>query len=191
MAARKKGARRPSPARGAPPSRLWPAKLAVVALRLFAGAIFLAVAKHKLIDPGFSFGETVKIFTEYDYIPLVEHAVAHPPDVLGWKMQWFSDFLGAVMLGGRAPYVIAGGVLVFEALLGFTLVLGMGVRLMAFLGALLMASMGLCKGLYFLTVSTGSNWYLTMILLTLALTGAGRVGGLDRWLRRRLPGWIS
>jgi len=191
MAARKKGARRKAAPQGARPGRLWPAKLGIVALRVFTGAVFIAVAKFKLIDPGLSFTETITIFTEYDYIPLVQHAVENPPDVFGWKMQWFSDFMEAFILGGRAPYVIAAAVLLFEGFLGIALVLGLWVRLLGVLGAVLMGAMGLCKGLYFLTVSTGSNWYLVMILMTLALTGAGRIWGLDARLRHRLPGWIS
>jgi len=194
MAARKKSSRkRKSPAR--PPSggggSLWPAKTAILLLRLFCGAIFLGTAHWKLIRPGLPLGETITRFTERDYLPLVQYAVAHPPVVLGWEMTWFSNFLDMVALGGNAPYVIAGAVLFFEALLGICLVLGLGTRLMAFLGALLMAVMGLCKGLYFLTVTKGTNWYLVVMLLVLALMAAGRVWGLDARLRHRLPRWIS
>jgi len=193
MAARKKSARKKTPARPSPGGggSLWPAKTAIVVLRVFCGAIFLSTAHWKLIRPGLPVGETFRQFTERDYLPLVQYAVAHPPIVLGWKMTWFSSMLDTVALGGNAPYVIAGAVLIFEALLGISLVLGLGTRLMAFLGALLMAVMGLCKGLFFLTVTKGTNWYLAVMLLALALMAAGRVWGLDARLRHRLPRWIS
>lgn len=194
MAARKKKARKQA-ARRKPAERgggaLWPAKLGITALRVFAGAVFLGVAHWKLIRPGLGLEETIVQFTERDYLPLVRHAVENPPEVFGTPWTWFSELMGAVALGGSAPYVIAGAVLFFEALLGVSLVLGVCTRLMAFLGALLVAVMGLCKGLFFLTVTQGTNWFLVMILLALALTAAGRIWGLDARLRRRLPGWIS
>ncbi len=193
MAAKKKTARK-KPA-GRKPSGggggLWPPMLGITALRVFAGAVFLGVAHWKLIKPGLPLDETITRFTEQDYLPLVQHAVLNPPEVFGTKWSWFSSLLESVALGGSAPYVIAGAVLFFEALLGVSLVLGACTRLMAFLGALLIAVMGLAKGLYFLTVTQGTNWYLMMILVALSLTAAGRIWGLDARLRHRLPRWIA
>jgi len=163
----------------------------LTALRVFTGAVFLGVAYWKLIRPNLPLGETITRFTELDYLPLVRHAVLDPPEVFGTRWTWFADFLGAVALGGNAPYVIAGAVLFFEALLGISLVLGVCTRLTAFLGALLMAVMGLSKGLFFLTVTGGTNWMLAMILLALSLTAAGRIWGLDARLRHKLPRWIA
>ncbi len=197
MAARKKSARKKAASKGGTPSggggSLWPVKVALVSLRVFTGAVFLSVAHWKLIKPGLPPGESITRFTEGDYLPLVRHAVDNPPNVLGWELTWFSSLIESVGLGGSAPYLIAGAVLIFEALLGICLVLGLGTRLMAFLGALLMAVMGLCKGLPFLTVSRagGSNWYLMMLLFALALMAAGRIWGLDARLRHRLPRWVS
>ncbi|MDJ0521246.1 MAG: hypothetical protein QNJ90_04150 [Planctomycetota bacterium] len=188
-ASRKKAARRKPASSGG--GGVWPAMLGITALRVFTGAVFLGVAHWKLIKPGLPLKETIVRFTELDYLPLVQHAVLNPPEVFGTKWSWFSDLLESVALGGNAPYVIAGAVLFFEALLGISLILGACVRLMAFLGAILIAVMGLAKGLFFLTVTQGTNWYLVMILLALSLMAAGRIWGLDSRLRHRLPGWIA
>jgi uncharacterized membrane protein YphA (DoxX/SURF4 family) len=188
MAAKKKRARKKRPEGG---GGLLPPKVGITALRVFTGAVFLGVAHWKLIKPGLPLGETITRFTEQDYLPLVRHAVLNPPEVFGTKWSWFSSLLESIALGGSAPYVIAGAVLVFEALLGVSLVLGACTRLMAFLGALLIAVMGLAKGLYFLTVTQGTNWFLMMILLALSLTAAGRIWGLDARLRHKLPRWIA
>ena len=193
MAARKKTARKKATSRK--PSdgggSLWPPKLGLTALRVFTGALFLGVAHWKLIKPGLPLGETITRFTEYDYLPLVRHAIENPPEVFGTRWTWFSNMLDSVALGGSAPYVIAGAVLFFEGLLGISLVLGACTRLMAFLGALLIAVMGLAKGLTFLTVTQGTNWILVMVLLAMSLTAAGRIWGLDARLRHRLPRWIA
>ena len=95
------------------------------------------------------------------------------------------------MLHGSVPYVLGPAILFFEGLLGVSLVLGVGVRLMGFLGALLMAAFGLAKGLYVLTITQGTNWILMVMLLALALMAAGRIWGFDARLRHRLPGWVS
>jgi uncharacterized membrane protein YphA (DoxX/SURF4 family) len=191
MAAKRRSTRARAPAPSSGGGLLAP-KLGLTALRLFTGAVFLAVAHWKLIRPGLPLGETLRTFAEQDYVPLLQRAIAEPPVVLGWRLQWYADFLQAVMLPGNAPYVFGTAVLFFEALLGLSLVLGACVRLMAGLGALLMLAFGLAKGLWFLTIQgAGSNWMLMMMLLVLAATAAGRIWGLDARLRRRLPSWIS
>jgi uncharacterized membrane protein YphA (DoxX/SURF4 family) len=191
MAARKKrasGKRKASPAGGG----LWLPKFGLVSLRVFTGAIFLAAAWWKLIRPGLDLGETIRRFVEYDYVPMFEGAVRDPPVVLGWRMQWFADFVENVMLPGNAPYVFSGAFLVLEVLLGASLVLGACVRLMAALGALVMLFSGLAKRMFFLTIQgQGSNWLLMVMLVTLACTAAGRIWGLDSFVRRKFPGWIS
>jgi uncharacterized membrane protein YphA (DoxX/SURF4 family) len=203
MAARKRAARGKRGGEDAP-VRLWPPKLGLAALRVFAGLVFLAVAHHKWIAPleehlpdgrvverHLSARERVVIFAERDLVPRVDAAIAHPPHVFGWELRGYADFLAAVVRPGKAPYVFAALIMAFEALLGLTLVLGVATRLMGFLGALLVTAFGLAKALPFLTVTRGTNWYLVMILLTLCLTAAGRLWGLDARLRRRLPGWIA
>lgn len=189
MAARKKAKRKRSGA-GGDGGSLWAPKLGVFALRVFTGLILVSAVHYKLTAPGLPLGEALDHFIEHDYTPLVQRAVENPPNVLGFEWQWFSDALGAVALGGAAPKVLGTFVLALEGLVGIALMLGACTRLAAALGAGLMTVFGLAKGTYFLTVSQ-SNWYLVMICVMLALTGAGRMWGLDARLRHRLPGWIS
>jgi uncharacterized membrane protein YphA (DoxX/SURF4 family) len=153
--------------------------------------LFVGVAWWKIVLPGLPLGETLRVFVEHEYVPLIESAVRSPPEVLGWRLDWYAGFLETVMLPGNAPYVFGGVILVFEGLLGVSLVLGACVRLSATLGALLMLAFGLAKRLPLVTVTQGSNWLLMMILVALALTAAGRIWGLDARLQHRLPRWIS
>ena len=203
MAARKKGARRSKPAGGT--GGLWAPKLGLVALRIFVGLVFLSASHHKLIAPfeevdpqtgavverDLSFGERIELFAERDLVPRVEGARENPPHLFDWELGWFTDLLATVTLPGKAPYIFATLIMLFEALLALSMLLGACVRLMGFLGAWLMLVFGLVKAVPFLTVTKGTNWYLVMILLALALTAAGRILGLDSRLRHRLPGWIS
>lgn len=206
MAARKKAARKKRAQASGEGSSLWAPKLGLFLLRVFVGLVFLSVSHHKLIAPleqrdpatgvvlgeeDLSLKERIVTFAELDLMKRVEAAKANPPRIFGWELGWFTDLLAAITLPGKAPYIFATLILVFEALLGICLVLGACTRLMAFLGAWLMLVFGLVKALPFLTVTKGTNWYLVMILLALALTAAGRIWGLDARLHRRLPGWIS
>ena len=202
MAARKKGARKKNASGG---GGLWAPKLGLVALRLFVGLVFLSASHHKLIAPleqvdpqtgavverDLGFGDRVTVFAEEDLVKRVEHARDNPPHLLDWELGWFTDLLATITLPGKAPYIFAALIMVFEALLALSMLFGACVRLMGFLGAALMLVFGLVKAVPFLTVTQGTNWYLVMILLTLALTAAGRIFGLDSKLRHRVPGWIS
>lgn len=188
MAAKKRARRK---GRGPSGGGLWAPKIGLVSLRLFAGGIFLGVFWWKVIRPETPLGETLENFAELDYIPIVQGGIANPPHLFGWRMQWFADLLETVMLPGNAPYVFGTAILFFEGLLGMSLVLGACVRLMGVLGALLMTGFALAKAIPFFTVTQGSNWYLVTILLALALTAAGRIGGLDARLQHRLPRWIA
>jgi uncharacterized membrane protein YphA (DoxX/SURF4 family) len=177
MAARRKGSA------GAP--RLWPTQLGLFALRAFTGLVFVDAIYYKLWVTRMSKGGLgLSLFDAF------EHTVEHPPVLFGWEMRWYSSFLDNVLLPGAVPYVVGPAILVFELLLGISLCFGIGVRLMAFLGALLMLAFGMAKNMYFFTV-TGTNWILMMVLLFFALSGAGRVWGLDAKLRGKWPGWIS
>jgi len=203
MAARKRSAKKGRAAADGG-GGLWAPKLGLVSLRIFVGLVFLSISHHKLIAPfeeigedgaavtyDLSMKERVVLFAELDLMKRVDAAIETPPRIFGWELRWYADFLGAVVRPGKAPYIFAGLILFFEPLLGLCLLLGVCVRLMAFLGAQLMLAFGLAKALPFLTVTKGTNWYLVMILLTLALTAAGRIFGLDAKLRHRFPGWIS
>lgn len=187
MAAKRKRGKR----KKAPTGRLWGPKIGIVGLRVYTGAVFLGVAWWKLFVPGTSIGQTLRDFAELDYIPMIEQAIREPPEVLGWRMDWYADFLASVMLPGNAPYVFGAAILIFEGLLGLALVIGAFVRLMSMLGVLLMLGFGLARSAPFLTVTHGPNWLLMVVLLTLALTAAGRIWGFDARLASRFPRWIS
>ncbi len=204
MAARKKAARKKP--KGGDGGGLWAPKLGIVALRVFVGLVFLSVSHHKLIAPleekdpftgkviaehELSLKERIVTFAEQDLVKRVEAAQEKPPKLFGWELRWFTDLIAAITLPGKAPYIFATLILFFEALLGICMLLGACTRLMGVLGALLMLVFGLVKALPFLTVTQGTNWYLVMILLALALTAAGRIFGLDAKLQHRLPRWIS
>ncbi len=174
---------------------MWPAKLGLFCLRVFTGLLFVDAIYYKLWVTrveglGLSLFEAFEHFVEHDYEPMIRHAVANPPHVFGHPMVWYGVFLENVMLPGAVPAFAGPAILVFELLLGISLVLGIGVRLSASLGALLMLAFGLAKNLYFLTI-TGTNWLLFFVLLFFALAGAGRVWGLDARLQHRWPAWIS
>jgi uncharacterized membrane protein YphA (DoxX/SURF4 family) len=178
-------------------------------LRVYAGALFVDVFYYKIIlgrmqRHDMSLREALAHFSETDYTTLLQRAIDDPPTVGlwgdGWRMDWYATFLQNVMLPGQMPYIAGACIICFELLLGIALILGIGVRLMGFLGALLILFFGLAKGSYFLTImhgrqaevlGPGPNWLILFVLLCLSLTAAGRVWGLDSRLRHRLPGWIS
>lgn len=185
MAARKRGGKDGG-------GRLWPAKLGIAGLRVYAGVVFLAAAHYKLILPEGSIKDAIVRFAEADYADYMRRGIETPPTVFGAEMTWYSQFLDTVMIGGQAPYVFGGAILFFEALLGFSLVLGVCTRLMAMLGGLLMIAFAWVRGpdLPFYTTRI-PNYLLMAILIALSLTAAGRIWGLDARLRHRLPGWIA
>lgn len=195
MAARR---RRKAAAKG--PDRPGPLAvgLALVSLRLFTGAFWLASAFYKLFEPGFGVFEKIAWFRDADYVPMIENAVAHPPRVLGVELGLYADFLEGVML--PLAGVAAPAILLFEVLLGLGLVLGLGVRLLAGLGFVMTVAFSLAKpqpgqeatesvGVLLLTVHS-ANWPVAFLLLALSLLAAGRVLGLDALLRRRGPPWL-
>jgi uncharacterized membrane protein YphA (DoxX/SURF4 family) len=174
---------------------MWPAKLGLFCLRVFTGALFVDAVYYKLWVTriqglGLSLLEAFEHFVQHDYEPMVRRAMHQPPEIFGLRQDWYAAFLRDVMLPGAVPDVVGPAILGFELLLGISLALGVGVRLSAFLGALLMLAFGLAKSLYFLSV-TGPNWLLMFVLLFFSLAGAGRVWGLDAKLQHRWPAWIS
>jgi hypothetical protein len=174
-----------------PPSLLAP-RLGIASLRVYVGALFLDAFHYKVFAGGQSLGAALESFVRTEYEPLVRRAIAEPPTLFGTRLDAYARLLEHFALpnaGWLGPVI-----LLFEGWLGVSLVLGVGVRLFAFLGALLMLSFGLAKGLYFLTVTGGMNWLLLATLLCLSLTAAGRIWGLDAWLKPRLGrrlAWIS
>lgn len=193
-------ARRARKGRGGKPASPPPqpgARAGVVVLRLWAGGFFLVTAWWKLVQEGYTIGERMGLFRA-EYVTWIERAIAQPPELFGHVLGFYTDFLEAVML--PAAPVLAPALLLFEALLGVSLVLGLGVRLTASLGVLMMLAFDLAKpqpgaspedpvGVFLFTVHS-ANWPVTLILLLLALVPAGRILGLDVWLRARGPRWL-
>jgi thiosulfate dehydrogenase [quinone] large subunit len=82
----------------------------------------------------------------------------------------------------------AGLQLIFEPLIGLLLVLGLFTRLAALAGSLF--------ALNLLLAAFGNDWIWTYVMLlalivSVGLTGAGRLWGLDGLLARRLPATIQ
>jgi uncharacterized membrane protein YphA (DoxX/SURF4 family) len=194
---------KPRPKASAPTTgarRSWGTTAALLLLRLYAGAFFVDTAIWKLIDypssTGYGFTERFERFRVDEYVPMVQGAIDFPPEAFGVPLTAFTWVLREVALPGSS--VFAPAVLVGEALLGISLLLGVGVRLSAALGFLMMLAFSLTKFIPgtggpehppFLTVHS-VNWALTLILLALSLTAAGRYVGLDAWIRRSGPRWL-
>jgi len=172
-------------------ARLWPAKLGIVLLRVFVGAVFLATFYHKVLSHDMSFGDALAFYTEGEesqYREMIVGAIETPPRFFGTEMTFYSDFLQNVML--EYPRFYMACILIFEGLLGLALVMGFATRIFAFLGALLMCAFALAWRHHILTVS-GPQWLLAVALFTLALTAAGRIWGVDARLRHKFWPWIS
>lgn len=179
--------RRAGAASPAPPRTL---VVSLLLLRLYAGAVFCDVVYYKLWgrDEGaHTFSENVRHFQEVEVPRLVRRAVEDPPEVFGSPWTGYGEFVRATAMGREGTIAIL--VLVAEALLAVTLLLGVGVRLGAALGALMMASFGAAKSTWLLTVQD-TNWALVVILLVCSILAAGRAVGLDARLRERLPRWL-
>ena len=173
------------------------AGIGVTVLRLWTGGFFLVTAWWKLVQEGYSVGEKIGHFRE-ETVVWIERAIRQPPELFGTPLTAYAAFLESVML--PAAPVLAPVILFFELLLGISLVLGVGVRLSALLGFLMMLAFDLAKpqpgggeadpmGVFLFTVHS-ANWPVTLILLLLALVPAGRILGLDAWIRARGPRWL-
>ena len=195
-AAKKKKGRKKQP----PPAPTLPRPLAggLLVARVWTGGVFLVTAWWKLVQDGWSIGEKIDRFRDVEYVATLERAIHYPPEVFGRPFTLYTDFLEHVLL--PLADVMAPAILFFELSLGVSLVLGIGVRLSASLGVVMMLGFNLAKvlagweapepvGIYLFTVRT-ANWPLTLLLLVLALSAAGRIVGLDAWLRARGPRWL-
>lgn len=189
MAARKKASKKKATRKTQGAGPLAP-RLAIAGLRIFVGLIFLDAVQYKLFSEGLPLADAIDKFVRTDYVGTIERAVASPPKIFGHPFTAFTWFLEHVMLADGWKTVFATAILLFEGLLGLSLVLGAATRIFAVLGAFLMAAFGLAKGMYVLTGS-GSNWLLVAILLVLTVLAAGRFFGLDARWRDRLPRWVA
>ena len=186
------GASRGAKGNNVPGGRLWPARLGMCSLRVYMGVVFLAIAHFHLFAPDGGITENIVHFAEVEYMDMVVRGTQTAPAFFGVELSWYPRFLETVMLGGNAPYVFGGSILVFQGLLGICLVLGVGVRLMGFLGGFQMLAFMWAKApdLPFYTTRQ-PNYLVMMVLFALALTAAGRIWGLDARLRRKLPRWLA
>ena len=191
MAARKKAAKkRKAQARSSAGRGPLAPRVAIAALRVFVGAIFIDAAQYKLFSQGLPLADAIDQFVASDYVPLLREAIQDPPRIFGAPLTPFVWFLEHVMLADGWKTVFAAAILCFEGLLGVALVLGAGTRVFAGLGALLMAAFGLANRSYFLNAGR-SHWVLAVVLIVLAVLAAGRFFGLDGRLQNRLPRWVS
>lgn len=147
----------------------WPLGL----LRIAAGIMFLF--------PGWS-----KVTGGFSAEGFVQGSVAGFPDneAQAGAADWYAWFLENLVLAapGLFSFLVAWG----ELLLGLALIFGVASRLAAALGALLLLNFHLAKGIDFWSAANyDAIWVL--IFLTLALTAAGRVFGVDEYLYRRWP----
>ncbi len=166
------------------------ARFGVFVTRVYTGLVFLDAIEYKLLAKDMPFAAAVEHFVTKEYTELVQRCVEHPASIFGWRMDGYASFLEHVMLHDSLRWWFAVSILVFETLLGLTLVLGLWTRVMATLGALLMVAFGLAKAMYIFSLSgDGSNWLLTVMLANLALLHAGHYFGLDGRFRPGGWGW--
>jgi uncharacterized membrane protein YphA (DoxX/SURF4 family) len=175
-----------------------PLRFGLFLARIWTGVFFLVTAEWKLNQPGKTIPQSIDVFRDGIYTETLQRALAHPPELWGWKIPLFPDLIENVLLPGASFF--APAILFFEALLGLLLVWGLGVRLFAALGFLLMMAFNLAKvlsnwsppeptGVFAFTVHA-SNWPVTILLLLLCLGAAGRILGLDLWVRAKWPAWL-
>ena len=148
-------------------------RAALVLTRVFPGLILIDAVQYKLSEGGDTIGAALENFWRADYRPLIERAIASPPEIFGHSFDAYGRFLEAAMLGSETwERVLSGGILAVEGLIGVCLVIGLCTRFMGILGALLMTAFGLAKSTYFLTVNA-TNWTLAAMMLVAAFLAAG------------------
>lgn len=153
----------------------------LAALRIGVGAWFLKGVVTKVnftLVAGFlPFLEANTRWTRV--MPIIVNAFAseHP-------VEWYADFL--------VDHVVANGALyadltaVGETAVGVALVLGLATRPFALVGLVMMVGYGLAN--YWTAMGTqGFHFLLVLSMLAFLFAGAGRVWGIDGWLRRRYP----
>ena len=165
-------------------------RFGVFVMRVYTGLVFLSAVEFKLLARDMPFADAVHHFVHEEYTSHLQYWVEHPASIFGWRLDGYASFLQHVMLYEPLRWWFAVGILVFEALLGLALVLGLWTRVMATLGALLMVAFGLAKAMHIFSIAgEGSNWLLTAILANLAILQAGHYFGLDGRLRPGGWGW--
>jgi thiosulfate dehydrogenase [quinone] large subunit len=98
--------------------------------------------------------------------------------------EFYRQFIDTVVVP-NAP-LFAWAVVAGELYVGIALALGLTSRLAALVGIALVTNFMLSKGNAF-WLPTNNDALFILILLTIILTGAGRVWGVDRWLAKKWP----
>lgn len=112
-------------------------------------------------------------------MPIIVNAFAseHP-------VEWYADFLVDTVVANGALF--ADLTAVGETAVGVGLLLGFATRPFALVGLAMMAGYGLAN--YWTAMGTqGFHFLLVLCMLTFLVAGAGRVWGVDGWIRRRYP----
>ena len=105
------------------------------------------------------------------------------PDVA----HWYKSFLMNTMLPHAAGFRVF--LVAWEIILGVCLVLGLGIRIVAFLQIFANVNYVLSKS--YLSGGANLDRLACIILLTLIIASAGRYFGLDGWLKERYPRTLS
>lgn len=104
-------------------------------------------------------------------------------------VEWYGAFLVDTVVAN--PELFANLTALGETAVGVGLLLGIATRPVALLGLFIMANYGLAN--YWTGFSQqGFHALLVLCMLAFAVAGAGRVWGMDGWLRDRYPdAWFS
>lgn len=140
----------------------WPVAL----LRAYLGLMFIPAGWGK-VSAGADWAARLPGFLQ-----------GHLADMPGWYQVVTQGFL--LPHAATFAYLVAWG----ELLIGVALLVGAFSRLAAALGAFMVLNFLLAKGLpLFMTMNHDA--LVIWLFVLVALTGAGRVWGLDGWLRQR------
>ena len=139
---------------------------ACVVARLMVGAVFLRAGLGKL-EQGFGVNQGARKF--------IESSLAQ-----GTPYKFFRGFLEHTVL----PHVQLFSYLVMfgELMVGVCLLLGLLSRWASFVGLLIMLSIGATAGM---GIEPASTLAFALLFFVIGATDAGRVAGLDGWLRKK------
>ncbi|HJZ86080.1 MAG TPA: DoxX family membrane protein [Polyangia bacterium] len=140
--------------------------------RMVVGGIMLREGVGKL-QAGFGANEGARGFIEQNL-----HA--------GATFHFYRGFLEHTVL----PHIKLFSYLVMfgELSVGVLLLLGLLTRWAALVGLWMMVNFALTQGAGFEPANT---WAFALLFFVLASSGAGRVLGVDGWLRGRVPDWMA
>lgn len=153
----------------------------LAALRIGVGAWFLKGVVTKvnftLIGGFLPFLEANTRWTRVMPIIVNSFSSEHP-------QEWYADFLVDTVVANGALF--ADLTAIGETAVGVGLLLGLATRPFALVGLTMMVGYGFAN--YWTGMGTqGFHFMLVLCMLAFLFAGAGRVWGVDGWLRRRYP----